>query len=113
MHIEGSGKRVTILIGESDRYGHKPLYTAVVELLRSEGCAGATVLKGVEGYGKHSRIHTANILVLSQDLPVVILYVDTSERVDAVLPKIDEMMGGGLVIVEDVHVYRYSDGNGA
>ena len=113
MHIEGSGKRVTIYIGESDRHGHQTLYEAIVQLLRSEGCAGATVLKGVEGFGKSSRVHTANILVLSQDLPVVVIFVDTPERVDAVLPKIDEMMGGGLIVVEDVHVYRYSDGGGA
>ncbi len=110
MHIEGPGKRVTIHIGESDRYGHHALYDAIVQMLRREGCAGATVLKGVEGFGAASRVHTANILVLSQDLPVVIIFADTPERVDAVLPKIDEMMSGGMIIVEDVHVYRYSDG---
>jgi uncharacterized protein len=110
MHIEGDARRVTVFLGESDRFEHKPLHTAIVELLRREGCAGATVVKGVEGFGKHSRIHTASILRLSEDLPVVLTFVDTAETVDAVLPMIDGMMGGGLVVVEDVHVRTYSHG---
>ena len=109
MHIEGPGKRVTIHVGESDRWGHTTLYEAIVRMLREEGCAGATVLRGVMGFGKSSRIHTSNVLVLSEDLPVVIVFVDTAQRVEAVLPRIDEMMSGGLVIVEDVHVARYSE----
>ncbi|GAB4275348.1 MAG: DUF190 domain-containing protein [Coriobacteriia bacterium] len=113
MDIEGDGKRVTIYVGESDRYGHKALYEAIVELLRREGCAGATVFKGIMGFGGASRIHTANILRLSEDLPVAIVFADTAERVDAVLPKIDEMItGGGLVVTEDVHIYRYTHGDG-
>src|SRR5574340_1260422 len=108
MKIEGEAKRVTIFIGESDRWHHRPLHTAIVEMLRTEGLAGATVLKGVEGFGKDSRLHTASILRLSEDLPVVVMFVDTAERVEAVLPAIDEMVGGGLVIVEDVHVHKYS-----
>jgi PII-like signaling protein len=112
VRIEGDAKRVTIFIGESDRYEHKPLHTAIVELLRREGCAGATVVKGIEGFGKASRIHTASILTLSEDLPVIVTFVDIPERVEAVLPAIDAMVGGGLVVVEDVHVRRYSDGNG-
>lgn len=111
MIIEGDAKRVTIHIGDADRYGHKPLHTAIVEMLRERGCAGATVVKGIEGFGKTSRIHSASILRLSEDLPVVITYIDTPERVDAVLPAIDEMVRGGLVVVEDVHVRRYSDAN--
>ncbi len=110
MHIEGPGKRVTIYLGESDRWERRPLSDAIVELLRREGCAGATVVRGVEGFGKASRIHTANVLRLSEDLPVVVVFVDTPERVEAVLPKVDGMMGGGLIVVEDVHVHRYSDG---
>jgi uncharacterized protein len=113
VQIEGNAKRVTIFIGESDRWEHKPLHTAIVELLRHEGCAGATVIKGVEGFGKNSRLHTASILRLSEDLPVVLTFVDTPERVDSIMPRIDEMMGGGLVVVEDVHVRRYSDAGGA
>lgn len=113
MHIEGPGKRVTIFIGESDRHGHLSLSEAIVRLLRNEGCAGATVLKGVEGFGAASRVHTASILVLSQDLPVVIIFADTAERVEAVLPRIDEMMGGGTILIEDVLIHRYSDGSGS
>lgn len=113
MKIEGDAKRVTIFIGESDRWHHQPLHTAIVEMLRKEGLAGATVVKGVEGFGKNSRrIHTASILRLSEDLPVVVTFVDIPERVESILPRIDEMVGGGLVIVEDVHVRRYSDANG-
>jgi len=109
MRIEGEATKVTIFVGESDRWHHQPLHTAIVEMLRREGCAGATVVKGVEGFGKASRIHTASILRLSEDLPMVITLVDTVERVEAVLPHIDEMVGGGLVLVEEVHVRRYSE----
>jgi uncharacterized protein len=112
VRIEGDAKRVTIYIGESDRWHHQPLHTAIVEMLRKEGCAGATVVRGVEGFGKNSRIHTASILRLSEDLPVVLTFVDTPERVEAIMPTIDEMVGGGLVLVEDVHVRTYSDANG-
>lgn len=110
MHIEGPGKRVTIYLGESDKFGHKVLYEAIVELLRAEGCAGATVVKGAMGFGKASRIHTSSILRLSEDLPVMVIFADTAERVEAVMPRINEMLSGGLVIVEDVHIARYSDG---
>lgn len=109
MRIEGPGKRVTILIGESDRWHHQTLHTAIVEMLRREGCAGATVVKGIEGFGKSSRIHTTNVLRLSEDLPVAVVFVDSPERVERVMPMIDEMVGGGLVTVEDVHVIKYSD----
>jgi uncharacterized protein len=110
--IEGDAKRVTIYLGESDRWHHQPLHAAIVEMLRREGGAGATVVKGVEGFGKNSRLHTASILRLSEDLPVILTFVDTPERVDKMLPLIDEMMGGGMVVVEDVHVRRYADANG-
>lgn len=113
MTIEGQAKRVTIFIGESDRWHHQPLHTAIVEVLRKDGFAGATVVKGVEGFGKNSRIHTASILRLSEDLPVILTFVDSPERVEGILPTIDEMVGGGMVIVEDVHVRKYSDANGA
>jgi PII-like signaling protein len=110
MHIEGPGKRVTIYLGESDKFGHRVLYEAIVELLRAEGCAGATVVKGAMGFGKASRIHTSSILRLSEDLPVMVIFADTAERVEAVMPRINEMLSGGLVIVDDVHIARYSDG---
>jgi PII-like signaling protein len=111
MKIDGPAKRVTVYIGESDRWEHRSLYEAIVVLLRGEGCAGATVTKGVMGFGGASRIHTANIVRLSEDLPVIVTYVDTPERVQRVLPRIAEMVGGGLVVVEDVEVFHYSDGS--
>ncbi|MCX8007068.1 MAG: DUF190 domain-containing protein [Coriobacteriia bacterium] len=107
MHIEGDAKRVTVFIGESDRWHGKPLYEAILELLRAEGCAGATVTRAVAGFGRGSRIHTASILRLSQDLPIVIEWVDEPERVERVLPRLDEMITGGLVTIEDVRVLRY------
>jgi hypothetical protein len=113
MHIEGDAKRVTIYIGESDRWHGRPLHDAILELLRREGCAGATVLRGVAGFGRASRIHTASILRLSQDLPVLIEWVDEPDRVARVLPALDEMVKGGMVTVEDVHVLRYVSPEGA
>jgi PII-like signaling protein len=107
MRIEGEGKLLRIFIGESDRHGHKPLYQAVVEMLRAEGLAGATVLRGIEGFGAHSHLHTSRILRLSEDLPIVIEVVDQAERIDAVLPKLDEMIGDGMVTLERVEVLAY------
>ncbi len=107
MKIEGEAKLLRIFVGESDKHGHKPLYQAIVELLRDRGLAGATVLRGVEGFGTNSRIHTARILYLSADLPMVIECVDTVERIDAVLGELDELVGDGLVTVERVAVISY------
>jgi hypothetical protein len=97
-----------IFIGESDTDNGRPLYQAIVEVLRRNGLAGATVLRGIEGFGKSSRLHTAHILRLSVDLPIVIECVDTSDKIEAVLPTLDEMIGDGLVTLErvDVRVYR-------
>jgi uncharacterized protein len=105
--IEGEGKLLRIFIGESDKHGHKPLYQSIVEMLREEGLAGATVLRGVEGFGAHSHLHTARILRLSEDLPMVIECVDTAERIDAVMPKLDAMIGDGMVTLERVEVVTY------
>lgn len=107
MKIEGEAKLLTVYIGEHDQYRHKPLYQAIVEMLRERGLAGATVLRGIEGFGKSSRIHTAAILRLSEDLPIMIEVVDKAERIDAILPVIDEMVTEGLVTVQDVHVMIY------
>jgi PII-like signaling protein len=107
MKIEGEGKLLRIFIGESDKHGRKPLYQAIVEMLRVEGLAGTTVLRGIEGFGAHSRLHTSRILRLSEDLPIVIEVVDQAERIDAVLPKLDEMMGDGMVTLERVEVLAY------
>jgi len=107
MTIEGKAKLLTIYIGEADHYEHKPLYKAIVEVLREKGIAGATVLRGIEGFGKASRIHTAAILRLSEDLPIVVRVIDSEERIEAVLPVIDEMVTDGLVTIEDVDVRFY------
>lgn len=110
MKIEGEGKLLRVFVGESDKHGHKPLYQAIVELLRKRGLAGATVLRGVEGFGAHSRLHTDRILRLTQDLPIVVECVDTAERIDEVLPLLDEIVDEGLLTVEPVEVIAYRAG---
>jgi PII-like signaling protein len=107
MKVEGEGKLLRIFVGESDRWHGKPLYQAIVERVREEGLAGATVLRGIEGFGADSRLHTARILRLSEDLPVVIEIVDSAEQIDRVLPVLDEMVGEGMVTLERVEVIAY------
>ncbi len=106
--LVGENVLMRIFIGESDRYDHRPLYEALVELLRKEGLAGATVLRGLCGFGAHSVFHTQKLLDLSADLPLVIEAVDCQEKIDAVMPRIDEMMGGGMITLEKVTVIRYT-----
>lgn len=108
--IEGEQQLVRIFIGESDRWHHRPLYTALLERLRSEGFAGATVTRAVAGFGAHSVIHTAQILRLSEDLPMIVEVVDTAEQVERLKPILDEMVGEGLVTIEPVHVLKYLPG---
>ena len=96
-----------IFIGESDRWEHKPLYEAIVLKAREMHLAGATVLRGPMGFGKTSHLHTAKILRLSMDLPLIIEIVDSEEKINAFLPVLDEMMGGGLVTLEKVRVIDY------
>jgi PII-like signaling protein len=105
--IEGEQVLLRIYLGESKTVGHTPLYQQVIELLRTEGLAGTTVLKGCAGFGHDRVVHTANIECLAQDLPVVIEAVDAPEHVEHVLRKIDAIMTGGLVMTERVHVIRY------
>jgi len=107
MKIEGEGKLLRVFVGESDRWHGKPLYQAIVERVRKEGLAGATVLRGIEGFGADSRLHTARILRLSEDLPVVIEIVDSAEQIERILPVLDEMVGEGMVTVERVEVIAY------
>ena len=107
MKIEGEGQLVRIFVGESDRWEGKPLYEAIVLEARKAGIAGATVLRGVEGFGANSRIHTTKILRLSEDLPMVIEIVDTPERIQAILPVLDRMVGEGLVTLERVQIIAY------
>ena len=96
--------KLTVYIGDSDRHGRKPLHLAIIELLHAEGISGATVLHGIEGDGVHKQINTARILDLSGDLPVVITAVDLPEKIEAVIPKLDEMIGEGLVTTEEVQI---------
>ena len=105
--MQGEGKLLRIFIGESDTWHGRPLYEAIVARVRQEGLAGATVLRGIEGFGAHSRIHSSRILRLSEDLPVVVEIVDTSENVDRVLPLLDEMVTEGMVTLERVEVIAY------
>lgn len=105
--FEGERTLMRIHIGESDKWHGKALYSALVELFREEGLSGATVLRGVAGYGSTSRYHTDKLLRLSQDLPIVVEVVEDSERVEHLLPKLDEMIGGGLITLERVRVILY------
>lgn len=105
--LDGEQVLMRIFIGESDRWEHRPLHAALVELFRREGLAGATVLRAVAGFGANSVVHTANILRLSADLPLVIEVVDSQEHLDRVLPQVDRMMRGGLVTMEKVRVLKY------
>ena len=107
MTIPEDGALLRIFIGESDRHGHHPLYEAIVLKARESGLAGATVLRGVMGYGKHSILHTAKILRLSEDLPMVIEIVDSADKINAFLPVLDEMITDGLVTLERVKVPHY------
>ena len=108
MHIEGEARRVRIYIGESDQFEHRSLQDAIVEECRGKGIAGATVLRGIEGYGANSRIHTTKILDLSSDLPIVIEIVDRPERLEAFMPHLEEMVKDGLITIEPVQVVKYS-----
>ena len=105
--IEGEQVLMRIFIGESDQWERRPLFMALLELFRSKGLAGATVLKGVAGFGPDSIIHTASLLKLSADLPLIIEVVDTEEHLQAIVPEIDRRMSGGLVTLEKVRVIRY------
>ena len=107
MHLPHEAMLLRVFIGESDRWQHSPLYEAIVLKARELHLAGATVLRGPMGYGKSSRLHTAKILRLSMDLPLIIEIVDTEEKIQGLLPLLDEMMKGGLVTLERVRVIDY------
>jgi uncharacterized protein len=109
MQIPEDAVLLRIFIGESDRHRRQPLYEAIVLNAREMQMAGATVLRGSMGFGKSSHLHTAKILRLSMDLPIVIEIVDSEEKVDAFLPVLDGIMGGGLVTLERAKVIRYQD----
>ncbi|MEJ7690174.1 MAG: DUF190 domain-containing protein [Nocardioidaceae bacterium] len=98
---------MTIFVGETDQWHHRPVYTEIVHRAHAAGIAGASVLRGIEGYGASQHVHTTRILSLSQDLPVAIIMVDSAERLRAFLPQLDELILEGLVIIDDVEVITY------
>ncbi|HYL52595.1 MAG TPA: DUF190 domain-containing protein [Acidimicrobiia bacterium] len=108
MKLEGHQKRLTIFVGESDRHGHTPLATEIVQRAHAAGLAGASVFRGVEGYGASNHIHTTRILSLSDDLPMAVTIIDSGERITAFLAELDDLVIEGLVIVEDVEVVKYA-----
>ncbi len=114
MKLSGEGKLLRIFLGEGDHYNGQQLFEAIVHLARSKGLAGATVVRGIEGFGAHSRMHKSAILDLSEDLPILIEIVDTSEKVEALLPEIDEIIEkancGVMMTMERVDVRKYSAG---
>src|SRR5258708_39403768 len=112
MKIAASGKLLRIYVAESDNWHGQALYNAIVERARKEGLAGATVTRGIEGFGANSRIHTTSILRLSEDLPVKIEIIDVAERIDRFLPLLDEMVTEGLITVQDCEIVKYVHGKG-
>ncbi|SHL31506.1 DUF190 domain-containing protein [Actinacidiphila paucisporea] len=106
--LSGAALRMTVLLGESARWHHKPVYTEIVHRARRAGLAGASVFHGVEGFGSSSVIHTARLLSLSEDLPVAVVVVDTEERVRGFLPELDELVGSGLVVLDACEVVRHT-----
>lgn len=110
MTIDAPALRLRIYIGEADRWEGRPLYEAIVVRLRERGLAGATVIRGIEGFGKNAHLHTAKILRLSEDLPVVVDVVDSEAAIRAILPELDAMVGDGLITVEPVEVVAYRAG---
>jgi uncharacterized protein len=110
MSLPTEGQLLRIFIGEADHWEGRPLYEAIVLEARARGLAGATVIKGFMGFGAHSRIHTAKLLVLSQDLPIIVEIVDTRERIEAFLPDLGKMVGDGLITLERAEVRLYRPG---
>ncbi|MFF1546485.1 DUF190 domain-containing protein [Streptomyces sp. NPDC058291] len=108
--LTGRALRLTVLIGESDTWRRKPLYTEIVHRAHAAGLAGASVFRGIEGFGASSRIHTSRLLSLSEDLPVAVVVVDTEERVRAFLPQLDELVTEGIVTLDPCEVIRYAGG---
>jgi uncharacterized protein len=108
--IEGEQVLMRIFLGQTDRWERKPLYVALLELFRSKGLAGATVIQGLAGFGPDSIVHEFHLLRLSQDLPIVVEVVDSQEHIDSILGEVDRMMSGGLITMEKVRVIYYAQG---
>ncbi|MGW7296881.1 DUF190 domain-containing protein [Streptomyces sp. NPDC054829] len=106
--LTGAALRLTVLVGEHDTWHHRPLYSEIVHRAHAAGLAGASVFRGIEGFGASSLIHTSRLLSLSEDLPVAIVIVDTEERIRAFLPRLDELVTEGLVTLDPCEVIRYT-----
>ena len=102
--VQGAARRLTVIVAETDMVGHRPLYTEIVHRAHAAGLAGATVLRGIEGFGASQQIHTSRLLSLSEDLPVSVILVDTAERIDAFLPDLPALVDDGLIMIDDVHI---------
>ena len=107
MKLAGAALRLTVFIGETDQWRHKPLYAEIVHRAHQSGLAGASVFRGIEGFGASSRIHTSRLLSLSEDLPLAVVIIDAEEKIRAFLPQLDELVAEGLVILDPVEVVRY------
>ncbi|MFD8084043.1 DUF190 domain-containing protein [Kitasatospora sp. NPDC059722] len=105
--MSGPALRLTVLVGENDRWHHRPLYSEIVHRARAAGLAGASVFRGIEGFGASSLVHTTRLLSLSEDLPVAVVIVDEEQRVRGFLPQLDELVAEGLVVLDPCEVVRY------
>jgi PII-like signaling protein len=106
--LQRPAQRLTVIVGESDTVGHRPLYTEIVHRAHAAGLRGASVFRGIEGFGAGSRVHTTRILSLAEDLPISVVMVDTAERIEAFLPELEDIVVSGLVLVEDVRVVQHA-----
>ena len=107
MPIDGAAQRLTVFVSETDRWHHRPVYAEIVARAHRAGLAGAAVFRGIEGYGAHNSVHTSRILSLSENLPVAVVIIDTAERITDFVGTLEEVVGEGLAVVEDVHVMRF------
>jgi PII-like signaling protein len=106
--LHGPALRLTVFVGDTDTWHHKPLYHEIVHRAHSAGLAGASVFRGMEGYGASNHIHTTRILSLSEDLPVAVVIVDSADKIRSFLPQLDELISEGLVMLDEVEVIRYA-----